>query len=56
MMAMVQAAGIFVIATHDLELVRRVCSRAIWLSAGRIVVDGPIDIVLPEYSSHMAGR
>ena len=55
MMAMVQAAGIFVIATHDLSLIRQVCSRAIWLSAGRIVADGPVDSVLPEYSAHMAG-
>lgn len=56
MMHIVQAAGIFVLATHDLGLVKQVCSRAIWLSAGRIVVDGPVDSVLPEYTSHMAGR
>jgi len=29
----VSRSGIFVIATHDVGLVQRVCSRAIWLDA-----------------------
>lgn len=49
-------SGIFVIATHDLSLVQRVCSRAIWLEAGRIVADGPTDTIVSEFKSRMAGQ
>lgn len=30
------------LATHDLQLARRICSRAITLSHGKVVSDGPI--------------
>ena len=55
MMEIVRKAGIFVIATHDLGLVERVCQRAVWLDAGRIVSDGPVDSVLPEFRARMGG-
>ena len=55
MQEIVQRSGIFVIATHDLGLVERVCSRAIWLDAGRVVADGPTDTVLSEFKTRMAG-
>lgn len=55
MQEIVRQSGIFVIATHDLALVETVCSRAIWLEAGRIVADGPIDTVLSEFKARMAG-
>jgi lipopolysaccharide transport system ATP-binding protein len=51
----VRQSGIFVIATHDIALVEKVCSRAIWLEAGRIVADGPLDTVLSEFKARMAG-
>lgn len=56
MMRIVNDAGIFVIATHDISLVSRVCSRAIWLSQGRIVADGPVESVIPEFTARMSGR
>ena len=55
MQEIVRQSGIFVIATHDLALVEKVCSRAIWLEAGRIVADGPVDTVLSEFKARMAG-
>lgn len=55
MQEIVRQSGIFVIATHDLGLVERVCSRAIWLDAGRIVADGPTDTVVSEFKARMAG-
>lgn len=55
MLEIVNKSGIFVIATHDLTLVEKVCSRAIWLEAGTIVADGPTDTVLSEYKSRMVG-
>lgn len=55
MQDIVRQSGIFVIATHDLDLVERVCSRAIWLETGRIVADGPTDSVVSEFKARMAG-
>ena len=43
---LVNSADILVIATHDFEIARRWCTRAIRLNAGRIVADGPVDEVL----------
>lgn len=37
-----------IIATHDLGLARDLCTRAIVLDAGRIVANGPIDVVLGD--------
>ena len=56
MLSIVNNAGIFVIATHDMSLVERVCQRVIWLDRGLIVRDGPPNIVLPEYYRYMAGE
>lgn len=44
--SLVQGADIMVIATHDFGIVRRWCTRAIRLNAGRIVADGPVEDVL----------
>ncbi len=54
-MRIVSNSGIFVIATHDLGLVSRVCTRVICLEAGRIVADGPTDTILPSYIARLHG-
>jgi lipopolysaccharide transport system ATP-binding protein len=46
--ALVSKAEILVLATHDMEIVREWCTRAIRLDAGRIVADGPVEEVVPE--------
>jgi lipopolysaccharide transport system ATP-binding protein len=45
----VDRAGILVMVSHDMELVSRICNRAIWLSNGTIVEDGPPDQVVTNY-------
>ncbi len=39
-----------VFISHDLDQVRRLCDRGIWLDRGRIQMDGPIDEVARAYS------
>jgi lipopolysaccharide transport system ATP-binding protein len=43
---LVEGADILVLASHNANVVRNWCSRAIRLEAGRIVADGPVDEVL----------
>jgi len=43
---LVSGVDILVIATHNVSIVRRWCTRAIILEAGRIVADGPVEEVL----------
>ncbi len=38
-----------VLVSHDLESVRRLCRRAIWLDEGRVQADGPTDAVIARY-------
>ncbi|MCS6933386.1 MAG: ATP-binding cassette domain-containing protein [Acetobacteraceae bacterium] len=40
---LVRDAEILVLATHDTTIIRRWCTRAIRLEAGRIVADGPVE-------------
>ena len=46
LVSLVQGAEILVIATHDENVLRRWCTRAIRLEAGRVVADGPVGEVL----------
>lgn len=55
MMRLVANAGIFVIATHDLNLVSTICNRAVWLDRGQVVRDGPAAAVIAEYERYMLG-
>ena len=35
--------------SHSPEIVQSICSRAIWLDRGRLVADGPADVVVARY-------
>ena len=43
---LVTGAEILMIATHDMAVVRKWCTRAIRLEGGRITADGPVDEVI----------
>jgi cobalt transport protein ATP-binding subunit len=40
-----------IIASHDLDLIRRTCTRVVWMEGGRIVADGACDEIIPIYST-----
>jgi lipopolysaccharide transport system ATP-binding protein len=37
--------------SHDMDAIRRLCSRALWMQSGRVVQDGPADDVTESYES-----
>lgn len=51
-----QAGKTIVVVSHSLELVRQLCSRAVWLDHGRLCAAGPPDEVVVAYAEAMAQR
>jgi ABC-type polysaccharide/polyol phosphate transport system ATPase subunit len=41
--------GTLILVSHELEQLRELCTRGVWLDQGRIVMDGPIAMVLEGY-------
>ena len=48
--------GTLVIASHSFEMIRELCSRAVWLERGVIQMDGEINEVLDVYQSASKSR
>ena len=44
----VERANILVLASHNLEICRKWCTKAVWMERGRIRAAGEIDAVLQE--------
>jgi lipopolysaccharide transport system ATP-binding protein len=44
-----ESGATVVLVSHDLETVRKLCRRAIWLDEGRVRADGPTDVVIARY-------
>jgi ABC-2 type transport system ATP-binding protein/lipopolysaccharide transport system ATP-binding protein len=40
--------------SHDMNDIRQVCDRAIWIDDGRIAASGPVEEVIQAYHSHLA--
>jgi len=40
--------------SHSMETISRLCPRAIWLHEGQLIVDGPSDAVIAQYSGASA--
>lgn len=49
-----RAGRTIVFVTHDLQAARRVASRAVWLSAGKILADGSTVEVIDQYLHSLA--
>jgi ABC-type polysaccharide/polyol phosphate transport system ATPase subunit len=41
--------GSMVVVSHDLESVRALCTRALWLDQGRVILEGKVDEVVSAY-------
>jgi ABC-2 type transport system ATP-binding protein/lipopolysaccharide transport system ATP-binding protein len=50
----VSAGATVIVVSHDLEPLTTLCTRALWLAAGRIVADGAAADVIARYSESMS--
>jgi ABC-type polysaccharide/polyol phosphate transport system ATPase subunit len=41
--------NVVVIVSHDMDALRQLCTRGIWLDHGRVVGDGPVEAVVDQY-------
>jgi ABC-type polysaccharide/polyol phosphate transport system ATPase subunit len=53
MKALIDRASLMILTTHDMNALRRICGRVLWLHRGEIVRDGPPGEVIPLYEAHM---
>lgn len=51
----IRDAGAAVVASHDLEQIRLLADRAVWLDQGRLVMSGPPDAVIENYLARAVG-
>jgi len=51
MRAMMEQSSILVVASHSLATLQHMCNRAILFEHGRIIADGPVDVVAEQYLS-----
>ena len=54
--AMVQDSSGLILASHNTNIVRRYCTKAIWLNTGKIVAKGDVDTVLSAFEEGTSGQ
>src|SRR5262245_30580481 len=51
MMEMMAKAHLMVVVSHDLTSLAKLCTHAVWLDHGRMVMTGPVQEVIGAYTS-----
>jgi lipopolysaccharide transport system ATP-binding protein len=51
MRELMEKGRVLVFTSHNLDLLRSLCSRLIWLKQGQIVMDGPVEDIIAAYMS-----
>ena len=49
---LVAHARVVCVCSHEAAIIRRLCTRVIWLEEGQVVADGPTQDVLQQYDAH----
>jgi ABC-type polysaccharide/polyol phosphate transport system ATPase subunit len=56
MLGLLDRSQLVVLVSHDMQSLREICSRGIWLEKGRLVADGPINEVIDRYLESVAAQ
>jgi len=51
MKELIAASKALVVVSHSMSTIRSLCTRAVWLDAGRLVAEGPVEEVVARYES-----
>jgi lipopolysaccharide transport system ATP-binding protein len=51
-----RGGGTLIVVSHDLETVRDICTRAVWIEQGRVRASGPAGEVIDAYAAHARGE
>jgi ABC-type polysaccharide/polyol phosphate transport system ATPase subunit len=49
MLEMVDRAQLMVMVSHDLDVLAKICNRAIWMDHGRMMQEGPVEQIIAAY-------
>lgn len=55
-MALIEQTKIMVISSHDMNIMRDICTRGLWMEKGKIRMDGEINKVIEAYQNHVSGN
>ncbi len=48
-------SNVVIIVSHDMDALRDLCNRGLWMKQGRIIEDGPIDRIVDDYLREVHG-
>jgi ABC-type polysaccharide/polyol phosphate transport system ATPase subunit len=52
----VDGGGTLIVVSHEFDVLRKLCTRAVWLEGGRVRMDGPLPEVVEAYQASPARR
>lgn len=55
-MALIEQTKIMVISSHDMNIMRDICTRGLWMEKGKIRMDGEINAVIEAYQNHVSSH
>lgn len=53
---MIEKTKIMVISSHDMHIMKEICTRGIWLEKGKIIMDGEINQVIEAYHQSLDNK
>ena len=53
---LIEQTKVMVISSHDMHIMRDICTRGIWMEKGRIRMDGEINEVIEAYERHVSSN
>ena len=55
-MALIEQTKIMVISSHDMNIMRDICTRGLWMEKGKIRMDSEINKVIEAYQNHVSSH
>ncbi len=56
MRQLIDSSHIVCLVSHDMDLIRQICNRVIWLAHGKVVQDGETNRICDAYLKHSTGK